>query len=222
VGNSSYRVRTERNKEVLIENNPEHNQISLLLFDGHGEYTGGLQFHQAHNDDGVLIPHAYNVTTIWDAFEMQEVQEALGKARDMGEFTGEGELAETFDRLFPGLLTTYAGGYSDAEWGTWLKINGTREELGKVFAELLDALREPPSGDDSVYDYWPSGADLAWVMALDLDAAGVGNADHLEAITEVVTEVAKATWGPDWEYCEWDGDDGVGAIVKAAKEAALS
>jgi hypothetical protein len=57
----------------------------------------------------------------------------------------------------------------DPQWEVLLIVRGEREAHKASLTRLMHELSEPPTGDDTTYDYWPSGVRMAdqWAAALD-------------------------------------------------------
>ena len=80
------------------------------------------------------------------------------------------------------------------------KISGGFEGLDRAFAALKKAvwpqlndggsITSPfwqPSGDDDVFDYWPSAMDMLWEFAQDLDT--IAPDTHKRQVWEVIDEM---------------------------------
>jgi hypothetical protein len=84
------------------------------------------------------------------------------------------------------------GDYVDLGWEHVVRVTGTRAGVIKTLLRLVDMVGVAPSGDDDVFDYWPSGSRFALGVAAQLG-------EHWVAmVTELVRAVA-ADLGPDYE-----------------------
>jgi hypothetical protein len=65
---------------------------------------------------------------------------------------------------------------ADLTWENIWRLRGTREQVSEWLDSLLSDLSVTPSGDDTTYDYWPSGVRLAREVA-----AVLGRSDDVTA-----------------------------------------
>lgn len=114
-------------------------------------------------------------------------------------FDDNEEALAAFKAAYPGIPDD---GRPDADyaWEHIWRVQGTPEQVEAWFSGLVDELAEPPSGDDTTYDYWPSGVRLAIQVAEVLDSGIPG--DHTErlkqAVREGLNEMDPAEVGLDW------------------------
>lgn len=108
---------------------------------------------------------------------------------EYGDLSAAGEIVRTWepetfdDREVPEWVTFALDYPDDAEWCTLVQWHGTTAELTTVFEALLADLRTTPTGDDTTYDYYPSGVRLAQQMAEVL-----GRWDDVSAAVHVALE----------------------------------
>ena len=81
----------------------------------------------------------------------------------------------------------------DPAWCLVITMTGTFEDLLQAFYDLLKQVAEEPSGDDTTFDYWPSGARLLLQLAADLDELrGPSGMSWGETARDVIGEVLEA------------------------------
>jgi hypothetical protein len=130
---------------MILENAiDQHGYARLILCDAHGEYPIPVPKTQGHT----------RVSVIYNAFEVQELRERLGRKN------------EDFEP-FIGLDHAY-NGYYDPNMDVWL-IQGSVRDLTTIYHHFAMLLEEGPTGsDDDCYDYWPNAMDMLMVFARDM------------------------------------------------------
>jgi hypothetical protein len=119
----------------------------LYIFDGHGEYPF---LRNVRNDTTFKLPDVCH--EIWDGFALTDL-------------IGENAVIDAAKSL-PQQIRNLP----DDGWGTIWKIQGTLKQLEYLYAKHCDVMFTGPIGsDDDTYDYWPSGMDMAFDLAIDLD-----------------------------------------------------
>lgn len=112
----------------------------LVVVAGHGEYG-------AAGDSGVAI---------------KEIWPPTDEHGDAVMFDDDVEARTAFEAAYPEIPVPDDADFS---WEAIWLVTGTREQIEAWFSELVADISEPPSGDDTTYDYWPSGVRLAVQVA---------------------------------------------------------
>jgi len=136
--------------------------VGLMLDVGHGEYM------PADRELGTV--------TRWDPAEYYDT------SPPSGEVAGE-DMRRSLPEWAKG-LEVY-----DPTWTTVVEFIGPPAALKRAWQSLLADVSSPPSGDDDVFDYWPSGARLLLDMAIDLDGLDNGSHEHSIRALEVVSDM---------------------------------
>lgn len=114
-----------------------HYRLSFVVSAGHAEYW-------VDPLDGL---------SIWSEWDPSQHEEEVDEM-------GEDELVEIFERTFDRYPPV-----EDLSWNHIVHWSGPRSTVIAGLTRLLGMLQIPPSGDDDVIDYWPSGARYAQAIA---------------------------------------------------------
>lgn len=192
---------------MLIENQPDYEgepHATVLLHDIHGEYTASLNAQPifAPTTEGKSdLKDTVRCEVIWDQYELEHTIERMELVK--GEGAAEDHVLAAFHALFGDKLDPLIE--HSNPYTIW-QISGSWKGLERAFEALhADLMPTPssytlegktheywqPSGDDSVFDYWPNTVDMLWMFAQDLDDAMVIHThkqrvwDLLDAMVEV-------------------------------------
>jgi hypothetical protein len=104
---------------------------------------------------------------LWDPHD-ESTEELILAERDDGDDDFRDD-----DHARAAFAKAYGSAAAVEDWDfTWEIIEeweGTPEEFRQEFEFLMNDLRIPPSGDDTTFDYWPSGVRLAQQLGEALD-----------------------------------------------------
>lgn len=157
--------------EAVAEANPGHPVTHTILL---AAYHGGeFRFPDGIGQRGGDWVRAFQV---WDGYNATSI---INDLVDQGTWREhEPELTKAFDILFPTVREKYSNvnpyaNYNDVEDPTQFSLYyvscGIKGHAA-VFDELCKGARDEISGDDTVFDYWPSEFGALVDYAYDIDA----------------------------------------------------
>ena len=170
---------------MLIDDKPDYQGEThgvILLHDIHGEYTASLNAQPVFApiaDDKADTKDSVRCEVIWDQYNLEYTIQQMGLAKDDDE--AETHVLAAFHTLFGDKLDDLIE--HSNPYDIW-RISGSLPGLTRAFEALhADLMPTPssyelegkvheywqPSGDDSVFDYWPNTMDMLWMFAQDLD-----------------------------------------------------
>lgn len=167
---------------MIIENHPTGG-AAVLLYDMHGEYSGGL----------TALPYGTGVDflrceIVWDFSAIIDAASAVRASESWDSI--DADVCDAFCKLFPGGLDEQLG--VNVGSGMLWKIWGSKpESLERAFDHLLEVTNIQPSGDDDTFDYWPSAMRMLRVFAVDLDELVGG--DHLSRYRTLIPNAGSWT-----------------------------
>ena len=136
-----------------------NDSTTFLVSEGHAEYP------MPTNVAGL------DVTEVWPPAAMSDEE------RDgLYDLYGSDQV-DVWERYNPGTLPPDA----DLAWEHIISVTGTPEAINAGLDLLIADISTRPSGDDDVFDYWPSGCRLA------LDVAA--QVDRTDEVTAVIRSV---------------------------------
>jgi hypothetical protein len=99
----------------------------------------------------------------------------------------------------------------DLSWQNIYRIIALRSQVEQALEDLLDDLATGPSGDDDVFDYWPSGVRMAREIAAELDGENpdIPNSDLVaQVVGGVLARPYLAEWASEvMASCGYGDDD---------------
>jgi hypothetical protein len=159
---------------------PKAGEVRLVIDVGHGEYPFA--------GDGVTT------YTLHEPFGLADLPDEDAAAQMLAR-TLEHEGITDFEAY-------------DPSWSIVIDARGTFDALDAAYGALRDDVSGVPSGDDTTFDYWPSGARALMQVAAALDALDGGERraesvrvvkDVLDALGDTADEVRDRVGLPEQE-----------------------
>lgn len=171
---------------MILENAIDRHGYAVLLLQAY--HTDELSF-----DDSACESFT-RITPVWHEFAISELHANLINEPSMP-YDNPQLLVPMFNQLFPNLRQRYYDGFEYADYNDWDPdeqtpdhvwiVQGSPADLRTMLLKITDELTEGHfSGDDTVYDYWPSAFGCAVAMANDLDTL-TNTTIHMDRMREV-------------------------------------